>query len=135
MGCGSSKPPVSLLDEALLSHLANVLQIPLEEPCIKQYVTVLRFEGWDTPHDFNSLAIEEPVESHIRPHNDDNVCFWSSDADSRRSAGVVWCLASFGWVWETESRGHKKTSDQNKPHSFNSCPLPARSVLLHADVR
>lgn len=58
MGCGTSKQAaqasvvdeqVSVVDEALLSHLANVLEIPKEEAIIKQYAAVLRSEGWDTP--------------------------------------------------------------------------------------
>ena len=58
MGCGTSKQAaqvsvvdeqVSVVDEALWSHLANVLEVPKEEAIIKQYVAILRSEGWDTP--------------------------------------------------------------------------------------
>ena len=55
MGCGTSKQGAQAtvvdeqVDEALVSHLANVLKVPKDVAIIKQYAAVLRLEGWDTP--------------------------------------------------------------------------------------
>ena len=55
MGCGTSKEGAQAtvvdeqVDEALVSHLANVLKVPKDVAIIKQYAAVLRLEGWDTP--------------------------------------------------------------------------------------
>ena len=64
MGCGSSKgAPINrasaLLDTALASHVAAIIGIAKENPEIVQYVSALRTEGWDTPDDFDSLAVEK----------------------------------------------------------------------------
>ena len=56
MGCGSSN---AVLDKPLLSHLARILQIPEDDPDIKQYAAALRSEGCNTPEDFDDLTNDE----------------------------------------------------------------------------
>lgn len=114
MGCGSSNAAQALvLDKPLLSHLARMLQIPEDDPDIKQYAAALRSEGFNTPDDFNDLKSEELKEApfNFRRQHLKKVARWRqgdaslSDADAQehhrlklRLGSSVGSAASAAWT-------------------------------------